>query len=58
VILLIKWCYALFEIKYLIISSILLFEIGSAVYSVAPTINGIIISRVITSLGGVGIYLR
>jgi hypothetical protein len=57
VILLIKWCYALFEIKYLIIGSVLLFKIDSAVYSVVPIINTIIIGRVITGLGGVGIYL-
>jgi len=56
-ILLIGWCYALFEIKYLMISSVLLFEIGSVVCGAAPTMNAMIIGRVITSLGGIGIYL-
>jgi MFS family permease len=56
-ILLIGWCYALFEIKYLMISSVLLFEIGSAVCGVALTINAMIIGRVIASSSGVGMYL-
>jgi MFS family permease len=56
-ILLIGWCYALFEIKYLMISSVLLFEIGNAVCGAAPTMNGMIVGRVIAGSGGAGMYL-
>lgn len=56
-ILLVGWCYTLFEIKYLMIGSFLLFEIGSAVCGIAPTMNIIIVGRIITGLGSVGIYL-
>jgi predicted MFS family arabinose efflux permease len=50
-ILLIGWCYALFEIKSLMIGSVLLFEIGSAVCSAAPTMNAMIVGRVIAGSG-------
>jgi MFS family permease len=56
-ILLIGWCYALFEIKYLMIGSVLLFEIGSAVCGAAPTMNAMIVGRVIAGSGGAGMYL-
>lgn len=39
------------------ISSVLFFEIGSMVCGSAPTINTIIISRVIASAGSAGMYL-
>jgi hypothetical protein len=58
VILLVEWCYTLFEIKYLIINSVLFFEISSVVYGVVLIINTIIIGRVIAGLGGISIYLR
>ncbi|KAF4634581.1 hypothetical protein G7Y89_g3528 [Cudoniella acicularis] len=44
-------------IKYLMIGSVLLFEIGSAVCGVAPTMNAMIVGRVIAGSGGVGMYL-
>lgn len=48
VILLFGWCYELFEIKYLFIASVLLFEIGSAVCASAPTMNAMIVGRVVS----------
>ena len=57
VILFIGWCYALFEIKYLLIGSVVLFEIGSTVCGAAPTMNTMIVGRVIAGAGGAGMYL-
>lgn len=57
VILLIGTCYGLFELKLFISSSIILFEIGSAVCGAAPTMNAIIVGRVIAGIGGAGMYL-
>jgi len=57
VILLLGWCYAVFEIKYLIIGSIVAFEAGSALCGAAPTMNAMIFGRVIAGIGGAGMYL-
>lgn len=57
VILLIGTCYGLFELKSFIIASIVLFEIGSAICGAAPTMNAMIIGRVIAGIGGAGMYL-
>jgi hypothetical protein len=57
VILLLGWFYALFEIKYLIIGSIVAFEAGSALCGAAPTMNAMIVGRVIAGIGGGGMYL-
>lgn len=57
VILLIGWCYALFEIKYLMIASVTMFEIGSAICGAAPNMNAIICGRVIAGMGGAGMYM-
>lgn len=57
VILLCGWLYELFEIKYLMIGSVLLFEIGSAICGAAPSMNAMIIGRVIAGAGGSGMYL-
>jgi MFS family permease len=57
VILLLGWCFALFEIKYLIIGSIIAFEAGSALCGAAPTMNAMIFGRVIAGIGGAGMYL-
>jgi MFS family permease len=57
VILLVGWCYSLFEIKYLIIASIVTFEAGSAICGAAPTMNAMIVGRVIAGIGGAGMYL-
>ena len=57
VILLVGCCYGLFEIKYLIIASIVTFEAGSAICGAAPTMNALIVGRVIAGIGGAGMYL-
>jgi MFS family permease len=49
--------YGLFNVKVLIISSFLMFEIGSAVCGAAPTSNALIVGRVIAGMGGAGMYL-
>jgi MFS family permease len=56
-ILLIGTCYGLFEIKYLMISSIVLFETGSAICGGAPSMNAMIVGRIVAGIGGAGIYL-
>jgi MFS family permease len=56
-ILLIGACYGLFDIKYLNIASIVLFEAGSALCGAAPNMNAMIIGRVIAGIGGAGLYL-
>jgi MFS family permease len=46
-----------FEIKWLNIASVLLFEIGSAICGAAPTADAIIVGRVIAGIGGSGMYI-
>jgi MFS family permease len=56
-ILLIGTSYGLFEIKYLLIAGVVLFETGSALCGAAPNMNAMIIGRVIAGIGGAGMYL-
>lgn len=49
--------YGLFNIKVLLLSSIATFEIGSALCGAAPSINSLIVGRVIAGIGGAGMYL-
>lgn len=56
-ILLIGTCYGLFEIKYLFIASVVLFEVGSAICGAAPNMNAMIVGRVVAGIGGAGMYL-
>ena len=56
-ILLIGRLYGLFEIKWLVISSVIVFEIGSAVCGAAPSPNALIVGRVIAGVGGAGMYI-
>jgi MFS family permease len=56
-ILLIGSLYGLIEIKWLYIGSIVLFEVGSAVCGAAPSMNALIVGRVIAGVGGAGMYL-
>jgi MFS family permease len=49
--------YGLFNIKYIITASLILFEAGSAVCGAAPTSNALIVGRVIAGVGGAGMYL-
>lgn len=57
VILLIGKLYGTFEIKWLIIASIILFEAGSALCGAAPSANALIVGRVIAGIGGAGMYI-
>ena len=56
-ILLIGNLYGSFEIKWLYLVSIILFEIGSAVCGAAPSMNAMIVGRVVAGVGGAGMYL-
>ncbi|KAM0258029.1 hypothetical protein ACHAQJ_004072 [Trichoderma viride] len=49
--------YALFDIKTLLLSSIFVFELGSAICGAAPTSDALIIGRAIAGIGGAGMYL-
>jgi len=57
VILLIGKIYGIFEIKWLIIASIVIFEAGSALCGAAPSANALIIGRAIAGVGGAGMYI-
>jgi MFS family permease len=57
VILLLGRAYGLFNIKYLLLSSIATFEVGSALCGAAPSMSALIIGRVIAGIGGAGMYL-
>ncbi|PON26712.1 hypothetical protein TGAM01_v204213 [Trichoderma gamsii] len=46
-----------FNMKWLYISSLVLFEVGSAVCGAAPNMNAIIVGRVIAGAGGAGLFL-
>ena len=56
-ILLIGTLYGMFEIKYLLIGGIVCFEVGSAICGAAPTMDALIIGRVIAGIGGAFMYL-
>ncbi|KAL8867492.1 MAG: hypothetical protein Q9174_005631 [Haloplaca sp. 1 TL-2023] len=49
--------YALFNIKYLYLTFVLLFEIGSAISGAAPRMNALIVGRMIAGVGGCGMYV-
>ncbi|KIW11951.1 hypothetical protein PV08_09224 [Exophiala spinifera] len=51
------YAYGLFELKTLYLSSIVLFEAGSALCGGAPTMDALIVGRVIAGAGGAGMYL-
>jgi MFS family permease len=57
VILLVGRLYDLFNIKWLMIASVAIFEIGSAICGAAPTSDALIVGRVIAGIGGSGMYL-
>ncbi|KAI4724753.1 MFS general substrate transporter [Aureobasidium sp. EXF-10728] len=57
IVLLVGALYALFEIKWMFISSLVLFEVGSALCGAAPDMNALIVGRVIAGMGGAGMYL-
>lgn len=49
--------YGLFNTKMLLLASLCLFEIGSAICGAAPTSDALIVGRVIAGMGGAGMYL-
>jgi MFS family permease len=49
--------YGLFDVKILIITSIIIFEGGSALCGGAPSSSALIVGRVIAGIGGAGMYL-
>lgn len=49
--------YGLFNIKFLYIASVVLFQGGSALCGGAPNISAFIVGRVIAGAGGNGMYL-
>ena len=56
-ILLIGTFYGLFEIKHIFIANIVLFEAGSALCGAAPSMNAMVVGKVIAGIGGAGSYL-
>jgi MFS family permease len=53
----IGYAYGLFNIKHFYIISVIVFEIGSAICGAAPTMDALIVGRVIAGAGGAGMYL-
>jgi MFS family permease len=51
------YAYGLFDLKRLVLVSIFTFEAGSAVCGAAPTMDVLIVGRVIAGIGGAGMYL-
>lgn len=49
--------YAIFDMKIMFISSMVLFEAGSALCGAAPAMNALIVGRVIAGVGGSGLYI-
>ncbi|XXG94705.1 hypothetical protein Hte_000962 [Hypoxylon texense] len=57
VILLLGKLYKTFNTKWNFIATVVLFEVGSAICGSAPSMNAMIVGRVIAGTGGSGIYL-
>ncbi|RFU78374.1 hypothetical protein TARUN_3896 [Trichoderma arundinaceum] len=57
VILLVGTLYTTFNMKWLYVTAVLFFEVGSVICGAAPNMNAMIIGRVIAGGGGSGIYL-
>ena len=53
----IGYAYSLFDLKKFVLVSILVFEVGSAICGAAPTMDVLIVGRVIAGIGGAGMYL-
>ena len=49
--------YGIFNVKYMHIGNVTLFSIGSAICGAAPTMNALVVGRVIAGVGGAGMYL-
>lgn len=48
--------YGIFDIRWIYIFNILLFEVGSALCGAAPNMTALIIGRVVAGVGGAGMY--
>lgn len=57
VVLLLGTLFNTFNMKWVYIATVVLFEVGSAVCGAAPEMNALIVGRVIAGAGGSGIYL-
>ncbi|KAG2417611.1 hypothetical protein HFD88_008830 [Aspergillus terreus] len=57
VILLLGTLFSTFHMKWVYITTVVLFEVGSALCGAAPNMNALIVGRVIAGAGGSGIYL-
>lgn len=57
VILFVGKSFSQFNVKWLTIGSVFIFEVGSAVCGSAPTSNALVVGRVIAGMGGAGMYL-
>ncbi|PLN79769.1 major facilitator superfamily transporter [Aspergillus taichungensis] len=57
VILLLGTLFNTFNMKWVYIATVVLFEVGSALCGAAPNMNALIVGRVIAGAGGSGIYL-
>ncbi|GAB1215368.1 hypothetical protein ATERTT37_004554 [Aspergillus terreus] len=57
VILLLGTLFSTFNMKWVYITTVVLFEVGSALCGAAPNMNALIVGRVIAGAGGSGIYL-
>ncbi|KAH8161455.1 hypothetical protein CIB48_g6787 [Xylaria polymorpha] len=57
VIFLMGYLYNAFNMKWMFIITVLLFDIGSALCGAAPSMTALIVGRVIAGAGGTGIYL-
>ena len=49
--------FGCFNVKYLYLANVVLFEVGSAICGAAPTLTVLIIGRVIAGVGGCGMYV-
>lgn len=49
--------YGLFNVKWVYLCSVFMFEVGSALCGAAPNMNALIVGRVIAGIGGAGTYL-
>lgn len=49
--------YGLLDIKWLYVGYLVCFEVGSAISGAAPTMDALIVGRMIAGIGGCGIYV-
>lgn len=49
--------FGLFDAKWLYVGSSVLFNVGSAICGAAPTMDALIVGRVLAGMGGNGMYL-